>query len=94
MTNQFCFRQSLLSGDLERANEEIQRLKKLLKRPSSMSSRDSSLPPTPTNIVVTPPASKTSITISPVTVADPALLPDRPILPDDEFILSRVTLGQ
>jgi RAP1 GTPase activating protein 1 len=103
-------RQSYLAGELDKANDEIQRLKKMLKRPSSISSssKDStSLPPTPTNITniptapaptaTTPPSSKTSITITPITMANSSFLPDRPFVSDEDYINlppNRVTVGQ
>uniref|UniRef100_A0A914PWG0 Uncharacterized protein n=1 Tax=Panagrolaimus davidi TaxID=227884 RepID=A0A914PWG0_9BILA len=98
-------RQSYLAGELDKANDEIQRLKKMLKRLSliSSSSKDStSLPPTPTNITnvptaTTPPASKTSITITPITMANSSFLPDRPFVSDEDYINlppNRVTVGQ
>uniref|UniRef100_A0A914ZB62 Rap-GAP domain-containing protein n=1 Tax=Panagrolaimus superbus TaxID=310955 RepID=A0A914ZB62_9BILA len=91
-------RQSYLAGELDKANDEIQRLKKMLKRPSSTSSKDSatSLPPTPTNVTV--PASKTSITITPITMANSTFLPDRPFVCEDDYNntppINRVTVGQ
>jgi RAP1 GTPase activating protein 1 len=94
-------RQSYLASELDKANDEIQRLKKLYKRPSNSSttssSKDStSLPPTPTNIITTPPASKTSITISPITIANSAYIPDRPYIGEEEggYPPNRVTIGE
>uniref|UniRef100_A0AC35FFA9 Uncharacterized protein n=1 Tax=Panagrolaimus sp. PS1159 TaxID=55785 RepID=A0AC35FFA9_9BILA len=90
--------QSNLAGELNKANDEIQQLKKMLKRPSSISSssKDStSLPPTPTNITnvrtatapaTTPPASKTAIRITPITMANSSFLPDRPFVSDEDYI--------
>ncbi|KAE9555444.1 hypothetical protein FO519_001381 [Halicephalobus sp. NKZ332] len=100
-------RQSVLATELDKANDEIQRLRKMIKRPSSMSAKDvtnlpptvpkdspspstptnRSSPPSPTAVLMTPPSSRTSIKISPVTIADPALLllPDRPFIDENDF---------